>query len=102
MAYSNAALAVQPAPGRPFAVIQGGAQPLAFNMLWFEEYIDYIDRKESTMKGYITCLRKFIKWMIQCNIRQPQREDIKEYRDYLTTSGLATGTQAQYLHYKNG
>ena len=96
MAYSNAALAVQPAPGRPFTVIQGGAPP-AFNASLFDRFIDYTDRKDSTTKGYCTCIRQFIKWLDLKGIQRPQREDIKEYRDYLTTSGLATGTQAQYL-----
>lgn len=96
MAYSNAALAVIPAaPARPY-MVQGGQLP-AFSNSLFERFIDYTDRKETTTKGYFTCIRQFVKWLELNDIRQPQREDIKAYRDYLTGSGLATGTQAQYL-----
>lgn len=96
MAYSNAALAVAPAaPARPFTVI--GGQVPAFSNSLFERFIDYTDRKKSTVKGYFTCIRQFVKWLELNDIRQPEREHIKAYRDYLSSSDLATGTQAQYL-----
>lgn len=94
MAYSNAALAV--APARPFIVVQGAQMP-TFNKALFERFIDYTDRKDTTVKGYVTCIRQFVKWLDLNDITQPEREDIKAYRDYLTSSDLATGTQAQYL-----
>ena len=97
MAYNNTALAIAPAtPARPFAVLQGAQVP-AFSTNLFERFIDYTDRKNTTVKGYFTCIRQFVKWLELNNIRQPEREHIKAYRDYLTDSGLATGTQAQYL-----
>lgn len=95
MAYSNAALAVAPAPARPFMVV--GGQVPAFSKSLFDRFIDYTDRKNTTIKGYVTCIRQFGKWLEQNDIRQPQRDDIKAYRDYLTGSGLATGTQVNYL-----
>lgn len=105
MAYS--ALAVQapavPAPPAvtvPFAVLQGGGGQLpAYKGNLIESFIEYIDRKESTMRGYITCLRQYAKWLDANGIRidQTTREDVKAYRDHLASSGLATGTQAQYL-----
>ena len=94
MAYNNAALAI--APARPYTVIQGAQVP-AFSTSLFERFIDYTDRKETTVKGYFTCIRQFVKWLEANDIRQPEREHIKAYRDYLSSSGLATGTQAQYL-----
>lgn len=97
MAYNNAALAIAPAaPARPYTVIQGAQVP-AFSTSLFERFIDYTDRKETTVKGYFTCIRQFVKWLEANDIRQPEREHIKAYRDYLSSSGLATGTQAQYL-----
>ena len=63
----------------------------------YKSFIDYTDRKDTTTKGYFSCIRQFIKWLELNDIRQPQREDIKAYRDYLASSDLATGTQAQYL-----
>jgi len=97
MAYSNAALAIAPAaPARPFMVVQGAQVP-AFSTSLFERFIDYTDRKETTVKGYFTCIRQFVKWLELNGITQPEREHIKAYRDYLSSSGLATGTQAQYL-----
>ena len=97
MAYNNAALAIAPAaPTRPYTVIQGAQVP-AFSTSLFERFIDYTDRKETTVKGYFTCIRQFVKWLELNDIRQPEREHIKAYRDYLASSGLATGTQAQYL-----
>lgn len=97
MAYNNAALAIAPAqPARPYTVIQGAQVP-AFSTSLFERFIDYTDRKETTVKGYFTCIRQFVKWLKLNDIRQPEREHIKAYRNYLASSGLATGTQAQYL-----
>lgn len=94
MAYGSAALAITPA--RPFMVVQGTQAP-AFNATLFERFIDYTDRKDTTIKGYVTCIRQFARWMTDNGVTQPRREDIKAYRDHLTGSGLATGTQSQYL-----
>ena len=70
----------------------------AFSESLFERFIDYTDRKDSTVKGYLTCIRQFIKWLHENNIQQPQREDIKAYRSYLKDRGdLAPSTQSQYL-----
>ena len=68
-----------------------------FNKSLFERFIDYTDRKDTTTKGYFTCIRQFIKWLEVNGITQPERENIKAYRDYLSGSNLATGTQSQYL-----
>lgn len=63
----------------------------------FKSFIDYTDRKDSTIKGYATCIRQFMYWLQANNISQPTREDIKAYKAYLQASELKTGTQAQYL-----
>lgn len=92
MLYGNTCLATPPA--RSFAVIQGTQ---AFNEEMFSRFIDYTDRKETTVKGYLTCIRQFMRWLNENDVTQPQRDDIKAYRDHLRDSGLATGTQQQYL-----
>lgn len=87
-----AAAVRQPAQIVPFTPTQQ-----SFSASLFEQFIDYTDRKDTTIKGYVSCIRQFVSWMNSNNITQPQREDIKAYRDYLSHSGLATGTQTQYL-----
>ena len=62
-------------------------------------YIDYIDRKETTVKGYLSCIRRFSKWLAENGItlQEASREDMKEYRNYLNSSGLKAGTRSQYF-----
>ena len=72
-------------------------QSMQFSADYFSRFIDYTDRKESTVKGYVTCIRQFVLWMQQNGITQPGRDDIKAYRDHLSNSDLATGTQQQYF-----
>ena len=96
MAYSNAAYAVIPA-ARPNLTVFSGATAPTFNDDLFSRFIDYTDRKETTVKGYITCIRQFARWIEINGITQPTRDDVKAYRDHLASSDLATGTQQQYL-----
>ena len=91
MIYGNTTLEITQA-----AQLSGEKLP-AFNYGLFERFIDYTDRKETTVKGYFTCIRQFVKWLETNGITQPERENVKAYRDHLTSSGLATGTQSQYL-----
>lgn len=92
MINNNAMIAITPA-----APALQKTQVPAFSKSLFERFIDYTDRKDTTIKGYFTCIRQFIKWLELNGIAQPERENIKAYRDYLNSSGLATGTQSQYL-----
>ena len=62
-----------------------------------ERFIDYTDRKETTVKNYKKCIGRFLTWLTYNEIRQPQREDIKAYRDFLASCGYTAGTQQQYL-----
>ncbi len=57
------------------------AQQFSFGMI--DSFVSYIDRCEKTTKTYITNLRSFAAWMLFAGIRQPIREDIVTYRDYL-------------------
>lgn len=73
------------------------AQQPPFNNDLFNRFIEYTDVKETTLKGYITCIRHFTKWLNNQGITNPQREDIKAYKKYLDYSNYTAGTKAQYL-----
>jgi integrase/recombinase XerC len=79
-----------------------------------QRFIDYTDVKEVTLKSYTVCLRCFMEWLANNEIKQPQRADILAYVRYLATPherrarcGKSTtkageiqfsaGTQARYL-----
>lgn len=96
MAYSNAAYAVIPA-AKPNLTVFNGATVPTFSGDLFSRFIAYTDRKKSTVKGYITCIRQFARWIEINGIQQPTRDDVKAYRDHLASSNLAPGTQQQYL-----
>lgn len=106
MAYSSAALAIAPAriPAQPhiYPMPQKTAlQPVQrlTSAELCQRYIDYIDRKKTTVKGYLTCIRRFSKWLAENSItlQAATREDMKAYRDYLSNSELKAGTRTQYF-----
>ena len=70
---------------------------IQFNNDLFRRFIEYSDVKETTLKGYTVCIRQFIKWLTDSNIRQPSREDIRAYKAYLDNQNFTAGTRAQYL-----
>lgn len=70
---------------------------VSFNADLCKRFIDYVDRKPTTVKGYVSCLKQFAKWLKANGIQHVTREDIQAYRDYLAASDLKAGTQAQYL-----
>lgn len=70
---------------------------VTFSRDLFDRFLNYTDVKPTTMKGYITCIRQFSKWLNANGITQPQREDIKAYKRHLDESKFTAGTKAQYL-----
>ena len=68
-----------------------------FSSNLFQRYIEYADVKETTLNGYIVCIRQFAKWMQTQGILQPQRADIKDYKKHLDNSKFTSGTKARYL-----
>ena len=62
----------------------------------FDDFIAYIDRGEQTTKTYINNLRQFFTWLQQQGITKPTRQDIINYRQYLTTK-CKPSTVKQYL-----
>ena len=55
-----------------------------FNPGLFYDFIAWIDRSEKTARSYITNFRQFIAWLKYTAIRNPQRQDIISYRQWLT------------------
>ena len=96
--------------------ITGGTiQSAAGIQILLERFIDYIQVKEVTVKSYGVCLRCFMDWLRDNDIRQPRRADILDYVKYLATPHhrrarfdrpesepgsimtYSAGTQARYL-----
>ena len=55
-----------------------------FNPGLFDDFIAWIDRSEKTTRSYTTNFRQFIAWLKYTAIRNPQRDDIIAYRQWLT------------------
>ena len=70
---------------------------IEFSRNLFQRYIEYADVKETTLNGYIVCIRQFAKWMQEQGITQPIRADIKAYKKHLDESKFTAGTKARYL-----
>ena len=90
-------------------------QPVQGMNTLFDRFVLYIDVKEITKDSYLCCLRDFMAWLDENCIRQPQRDDIRRYAEYLNTPHprrqrsdrpskepmpiikMSAGTQARYL-----
>lgn len=70
---------------------------IVFNYNLVNRFIAYTDVTDTTIKGYITYIKQFIRYLLNKNIKQPTRADIKEYKEYLKNSKLKNGTKAQYF-----
>ena len=55
-----------------------------FNPGLFNDFKAWIDRSEKTARSYTTNFRQFIAWLKYAAIRNPQRQDIISYRQWLT------------------
>lgn len=56
-----------------------------FNPALFNDFVRWIDRSEKTTRSYLTNLKQFMAWLKYAAVRNPQRNDIISYRDWLTT-----------------
>lgn len=63
----------------------------------FSSFVEFCSVKDSTLKGYVVCLKAFARWAKGQGIEQPTRADIREYVRFLDNSDLKPGTRAQYL-----
>lgn len=47
------------------------------------DFVAWIDRSEKTARSYITNLTQFLAWLRYTDIRNPQRQDVVNYREWL-------------------
>ncbi len=52
---------------------------------YIDNFISFVDRGEKTTRTYIVNLRQFAAWLLYSGIKRPERQDIIDYRQYLTT-----------------
>ena len=60
-----------------------------FNDDLIREFVDYIDRSEKTTQTYLANLRQFLVWMRYTGCKEPKREDIISYREWLSREHTA-------------
>ena len=58
------------------------AQAMGQNL--FLAFVDYIDRSPKTARTYLTNLRQFMGWMKYAGVAQPTRQDVINFREWLT------------------
>lgn len=56
-----------------------------FSSSLFVDFVQWIDRSEKTTRSYLINLRQFMTWLLYADIKQPQRQDIISYRQWLAT-----------------
>lgn len=61
------------------------------------DFINYIDVSENTLKTYASGLKQFFEHLANTGIRNPVRADILNYRDALLTKGLSANTVQLYI-----
>lgn len=70
---------------------------VVFNNQLLKNFINYTDVKDTTLKGYTTDLRPFFDYLKDNDIKQPNRQDIKNFKKYLDNKPLTAGTKQQYF-----
>lgn len=61
----------------------------------FDDFVRWIDRSEKTTRSYLTNLRQFMAWLKYAAIRNPQRQDILSYRQWLSAEHEAISIDPQ-------
>ena len=66
----------------------------------FNDFVAFIDRSEKTTRTYLTNLKQFMAWLKYADVRNPVRQDIISYRQWLTAEhdaiSFAPDTAAGY------
>jgi integrase/recombinase XerC len=62
---------------------------VTFNTELTQRFIKYIDAKQKTIETYGRAIRQLLRYLSENNITQPQREDIINYRNYLSRNEFA-------------
>ncbi len=61
------------------------------------DFIAYLDRTPKTTKTYLCNLKQFFVYLQANNIANPSRQDIINFREYLSNKGLKANTITTYL-----
>lgn len=56
----------------------------SFDSGLFADFVSWIDRGEKTTRSYIVNLRQFMTWLLYAGVKNPTRQDIISYRQWLT------------------
>ncbi|MCD7801404.1 MAG: site-specific integrase [Clostridiales bacterium] len=77
-------------------VIQGGALTAqqAINAEMFSRWTSYIDASPKTVETYTKAIKQFVLYLAENEIRQPSRDDVVAYRDYLKRDHKPTTVQS--------
>lgn len=63
----------------------------------YSQFINYIDASVNTIKTYTRSLHQWQHWTAEHNIKQPQREDVLAFKDYLIKTGHKATTIQNYI-----
>lgn len=55
----------------------------------FNDFVQFIDRSEKTTRTYLTNLRQFMAWIRYADVIQPTRQDVINYRQWLSVEHTA-------------
>lgn len=75
---------------------QNNIQSNTLNANMFDDYINFLDASPATIDTYTKALKQFIYYLQDEEIRQPQRQDIINYRDRLKEN-LKPSTVQSYI-----
>ena len=73
------------------------AAPVATSSItvdWFQRFIDYVDASPKTLETYRKSIRRFMTWISEHRVTQPQRADILAYKQDLEAQYKNTTVQA--------
>lgn len=79
------------------AIVNSYINNQEFQGIFFQRFFEFCDCKQKTIENYKVFLKNFAEWIQYQDIRNPKREDIKAYKNYLAESDLAIGTKQQYF-----
>lgn len=71
-----------------------------FSSSLFADFVSWIDRSEKTARSYLTNLRQFMAWLQYKAIKNPVRQDIVSYRQWLTMEHDAITLTAEGWAYR--
>lgn len=78
-------------------VLPNSTPAQTFNPCYFDSFVNYIDRTDTTTRNYKSYIRHFAEWLTGQGIEQPTRDTVKAYKDHLKAAGYKPTTQAVYL-----